>query len=48
MRDCPTSGEEGDIDQLQQLLNLEEEQTHLLTNAQNSTIENLRANPLNL
>ena len=32
MRDCPTSREDGDIDQLQQMLNLEEEQTHLLTN----------------
>ena len=42
MRDCPTSREERDVDQLQQLLNLEEEQTHLLMNTQNSTIENPR------
>ena len=48
VRDCPTSREERDIDQLQQLLNLEEEQTHLLMNTQNSTIENPRASPLNL
>ena len=32
-RDCPTSREERDIDQLQQMFNLEEEeQTHLLNN----------------
>ena len=31
-RDCPTSREERDLEQLQQMLNLEaEEQTHLLT-----------------
>ena len=39
VRDYPSSREERDIDQLQQMLNLEEEQTHLLTNAQNSTAE---------
>ena len=37
--DCLTSREERDIDQLQQMLNQEEEQTHLLTNTQNSTAE---------
>ena len=47
-RDCPTSREERDIDRLQLMLNLEEEQTHLLTNAQNSPVENPRANPLKL
>ena len=46
-RDCPTSREEGDIDWLQQMLNLEE-QTYLLTNTQNSPVENPRASPLNL
>ena len=50
VRDCPTSREDRDIDQLQQMINLEEEQTHLLTNTQNSTAEteNPRASPLNL
>ena len=47
-RDCPTLREERDIDQLQQMLNLEEEQTHLLTNTHNSYVENPRASPLNL
>ena len=47
VRDCPASREERDINQLQQMLNLEEEQTHLLTNTQNSTAENPRASPLN-
>ena len=46
--DCPTSREERDIDRLQQMLNLEEEQTHLLTNTQNSPVENPRASPLNI
>ena len=46
-RDCPTSREERDVDQLQQMLNLEE-QTHLLTITQNSPVENPRACPLNL
>ena len=46
--DCPTSGEERDIDRLQQMLNLEGEQTHLLTNTQNNPVENPRASPLNL
>ena len=49
MRDCPTSREERELEQLQQMLNLEtEEQTHLLTNRQNSPIENCRTSPLNL
>ena len=47
-RDCPTSREEREIEQLQQMLNLEENQTSLLTNAQNSTVESPRASPLNL
>ena len=47
-RDFPTSREERDIDQLQQILNLEEEQTHLLINTQNSPVENPRASHLNL
>ena len=48
-RDCPTSREERDLDQLQQMLNLEEEeQTHLLNSRQSSPIENSRTSPLNL
>ena len=47
-RDCPTSREERDINQLQQILNLEEEQTHLLTNTHNSPVENSRASSFNL
>ena len=48
-RDCPTSREERDIDQLQQMLNLEEEeQTHLLNNVQSNSIENSRTSPSNL
>ena len=48
-RDCPTSREERDLDQLHQVLNLEaEEQTHSLTSRQNSPIENCRTSPLNL
>ena len=47
-RDCPTSREEREIEQLQQMLNLEESQTSLLTNVQNSTIESPRASPLNV
>ena len=46
--DCPTSREEREIEQLQQMLNLEEDQTCLLTNTQNSPAENLRASPLTL
>ena len=49
MRDCANSREDRDLEQLKQMLNLEaEEQTHLLTNRQNSPIENYRASPLNL
>ena len=48
MRDCPTSREEREIEQLQQMLHLEENQTSLLTNVQNSQTESLRASPLNL
>ena len=48
MRDCLTSREEREIEQLQQMLNLEENQTALLTNAQNSSAESPRASPLNL
>ena len=48
-RDCPTSREERDLDQLQQMLNLEEEeQTHLLHHIQSSLVENPQTNPLNL
>ena len=48
-RDCLTSREERDLEQLQQMLNLEaEEQTHLLTSRQSSPIENYRTSPLNL
>ena len=40
-RHCPTSREERDIDQLQQMLNLEEEEkTHLLTSTQSNPVEN--------
>ena len=48
MRNCPTSREEREIEQLQQILNLEESQTSLLTNAENSPAESPRASPLNL
>ena len=49
MRNCPTSREERDIYQLQQILNLEEEeQTHLLNSTQGNPIENSRTGPLNL
>ena len=48
MRDCPTSREERDLEQLQQMLNLEaEEQTHLLTCRQDSSTQSYRS-PLNL
>ena len=48
-RDCPTSREERDLDQFQQMLNFEEEeQTHLLSNRQNSPMENSRTCPLSL
>ena len=48
-RDCLTSREERNLEQLQQMLNLEaEEQTHLLTNRKDSSIENYRTSPLNL
>ena len=39
-RDCPASREERDIDQLQQMLNLEEDQTYLLMNTQNNPVNN--------
>ena len=48
MTDYPTSREEREIEQLKQMLNLEENQTSLLTNSQNSTIESPRVSPLNL
>ena len=44
----PLEKRERDIEQLQQMLNLQEDQTLLLTNAQNSPAENPRASPLNL
>ena len=48
MRDWLTSREERDKEQLQQMLNLEEDQTRLLTNTQKSPADNPRASPLNL
>ena len=48
IRECPTSREEREIGQLQHMLNLEEDQTSLLTNAQNGSEESPRASPLNL
>ena len=48
MRDCPNSREERELEQLQQMLNLEENQTHLLMNSQNSRVESPRVSPLNL
>ena len=36
------------IEQLQQMLNLEEDQNHLSSNAQSSPVGNPRASPLNL
>ena len=48
VRDCPTLGENRDLDQLQQMLNMEDgDQTHLLTSKQQS-YKNGRPNPLNL
>ena len=41
--------EKWELEQLQQMLDLEAEgQSHLLTNRQDSPIENYRASPLNL
>ena len=53
MKDCPTSREEKEIKQLQQMLNLGDEQTSLMTNTQDSfsrasSEENLRPGHLNL
>ena len=45
-RDCPTFREEREIEQLQQKLNLEENQTTLLTNVQISTGESPGVSPL--
>ena len=43
MRDCPTSREERDLEQLQHMLNLEEEeQTYLSSNRQSSPVDNPR------
>ena len=48
-RDCSTSREERDLNQLQQMLNMEgEEQMHLLSSRQSSPAENSRTSPLNL
>ena len=48
MRDCPNTREERDLEQLQQMLNMKaKEQTHLLTNGQDSPTE-IYKNPLNL
>ena len=38
-RDCPTSREERDLNQIQQMLNMEEEQMHLLNSRQGSPVE---------
>ena len=48
MGDCPTSREEREIEQLQHMLNLEEDQTSLLTNAQNSSEGSPRAKSFKL
>ena len=49
VRDCPTSKEERDLKQLQQMLNLEEEeQTYLSSSRQSSPIGNPRMSALNL
>ena len=48
VRDCPDSREERDLEQSQQMLNMEaKEQTHSLSNRQDSPTENYR-NPRNL
>ena len=48
VRNCPNSRKGRDLEQLQQMLNMEaKEQTHLLTNRQDSPTENYRS-PLNL
>ena len=47
MRDCPTSRDEREIEQLQHILNLED-QISLLTNAQNNSEESPTASTLNL
>ena len=48
-RDCPTSREERDLEQLQNMLNLEEEeQTYLSSSRQSSPIGDPRTSPLNL
>ena len=55
-KDCPTSREERELEQLQQMLNLEDEQTSLqplITNTQDTfnrvnSEENLRPGHLNL
>ena len=47
-RECPTSREEREIEQLQQMLDLEENQNSLSTNSQNSSVENARVSPSNL
>ena len=47
-RDCPTSKEEREIEQLQQMLNSEEDQTSLMTSTQNGTAQSPRASPLNV
>ena len=45
MKDCPTSREEKEIEQLQQILNLEEEQTLLKSLVTNTQDNFSRANP---
>ena len=46
--DCCSSREGREIEQLQHMLNLEENQTSLSTNSQNSSVENPMVSPLNL
>ena len=48
-RDCPTSREERDLEQLQHMLNLEEEeQTCQCSSRHSSHMSELRTSPLNL
>ena len=49
VRDCPTSREERDLEQLQHVLNLEEEeQTYQSSSRHSSPMSELRTSPLNL
>ena len=48
MKDCPSSRQEREIEHPQHMLNLEEDQTSLLTDAQNGSEKSPRVSPLNL